>query len=140
MAEQKALAVGLKHSAKLAVGEHLTVPNVPADFGSFRDMPEVLATAYMVLFVEVTCADAVRPYLSAGQKTVGTHVNMSHCAATPSGMEVIADIELIEVDGRKLTFKVECRDEHEVIGTGTHERFIIDAQKFTDRVSVKAAA
>lgn len=129
--------VGLRHSETLAVDASLTVPEVSTAFGSFRDMPPVFATAYMVGFVEATCIAGLKHYLGEDQQTVGTHVDMSHSAATPIGMNVTVEVELIAVEGRRLRFRVECRDDAEVIGAGFHERFIIDAPKFTARVEAK---
>ena len=130
---------GLSHSRSLVVDRSVTVPALPPLLGDLADMPPVLATACMVAFVETTCIEALAPFLETGQKTVGTHVDLSHLAATPIGMKVTAEVELIAVEGRKLRFKVECRDEKEIIGAGFHERFIVDAAKFMARVEKKAA-
>ncbi|GAB3935699.1 hypothetical protein GCM10028804_55130 [Larkinella terrae] len=100
-------------------------------------MPEVFATAFLVGFVEWTCIEALRPYLTSDERTVGTYIDISHCAATPVGMVVIAEVELIEIIGRKLRFKVLCRDEKELISEGFHERFIINYEKFLERVKKK---
>ena len=132
--------VGLRHSQTIAVTPGLTVPEVSPAFGDFRDMPPVFATAFMVGFVEATCIAALKPFLSAGQHTVGTRIDMSHSAATPVGMSVSAEIELVEVEGRRLRFRVTCRDDVEVIGEGHHERFIIDRDSFLKRVGAKTAA
>lgn len=133
------LKVGLKHRKTLMVEPGLTVPEVSPAFGDFRDMPPVFATAYMVALVEVTCIEGMKPHMAANQGSVGIHVDMSHAAATPVGMAVTAEVELIEVDGRRLRFRVECRDEMDVIGAGFHERFVIDVPKFLARVEAKAA-
>jgi fluoroacetyl-CoA thioesterase len=130
---------GLRHSRSLTVDRSVTVPALPPLLGDLADMPPVFATACMVAFVETTCIEALAPYLAEGEKTVGTHVDLSHFAATPIGMRVTAEVELVAVEGRKLRFKVECRDEKEVIGAGFHERFIIDAAKFMARLEKKAA-
>lgn len=132
------LQAGLHHSEEMTVDAGLTVPEVSPAFENFRDMPPVFATAYLVAFVEFTCLEALKPYLTSGQRTVGTHVDMSHSAATPIGMRVTASVELVEVEGRKLRFKVECRDEVDVIGSGFHERAIIDTAKFMARLEIKA--
>jgi len=76
-------------------------------------MPQVLATACRVALVEATCFDALKPFPKEGQKTVGAHVDLSHVAATPMGMRVTAQVELVAVEGRKLRFKLECQDEKE---------------------------
>jgi fluoroacetyl-CoA thioesterase len=130
--------VGLRHRQSVVVDADLTVPNVATAFGSFEDMPPVFATAFMVGFVEATCIEALRPYLAEGQRTVGIHVDLSHTAATPIGMTVTADVELIAVEGRRLRFKVDCRDDQETIGSGFHDRAIIDTAKFLARVQAKA--
>lgn len=132
------LQAGLRHSETITVDAGLTVPEVSASFGSFRDMPPVFATAYMVAFVEFTCIEALKSHLATGQHTVGTHVDMSHTAATPIGMQVTASVELVAIEGRKLRFKVECRDQTDVIGSGFHERAIIDTVKFMARLEAKA--
>jgi len=132
------LQPGLRHSEILIVDAGLTVPEVSPSCGSFREMPPVFATAYMIAFVEFTCMGAIKSHLAPGQHTVGTHVDISHTAATPIGMTVTACVELIAVEGRKLRFKVECRDQVDVIGSGFHERTIIDTAKFMARLEAKA--
>jgi fluoroacetyl-CoA thioesterase len=134
------LKPGLRHRQTLTVDESLTVPEVARAFTGFRDMPPVLATAYLIGFVEWTCIEALRSYLTPGQRTVGVHVDMSHSAATPVGMTVAAEVELVEVKGRRLRFKVTCRDDAEVIGEGHHDRYVIDHAKFLARVEAKRAA
>jgi fluoroacetyl-CoA thioesterase len=130
--------IGLKHLQTLTVDAGLTVPAVSPAFPAFRDLPPVLATAYLVGFVEATCIEALRPYLADEQRTVGIHVDLSHSAATPIGMRVGAEVELIALEGRRLRFRVECRDEAELVGAGFHERAIVDAPKFLARVQAKA--
>jgi fluoroacetyl-CoA thioesterase len=129
--------MGLRHSQTITIDTVLTVPALPRALADFSDMPPVLATAYMVGLVEATCVVALKPYLAPGQRTVGTHIDMNHSAATPIGMTVTAEVELIEVDGRRLRFRVSCRDDAEVIGEGFHERFIIDFGRFMTRVEGK---
>lgn len=131
------LGPGLRHAQTIVVSHALTVPAVSAAFTGFADMPPVFATALMIGFVEWACIEALRPYLGAHQRTVGTHVDLSHIAATPVGMEVTAEVELVAVEGRRLRFRVECRDSVEMIGRGFHERAIIDGDKFVERVRRK---
>ena len=131
------LKVGLKHSETMTVDPSLTVPQLPGAIPGLADMPSVLATAYYVAFVEATAIAAIKPYLSPEERSVGTHVNMSHTAATPVGHKVTAEVELIGVEGRKLTFKISARDDKEPIGEGVHERYIIDLPKFNARVEAK---
>lgn len=132
-----ALATGLRHTQSLLVDEKLTVPAVSEVFTGFADMPPVFATAYLVGFVEWTCIEALRPFLTAQQRTVGVHVELSHSAATPMGMEVTAEVELISIEDKRLRFKVICRDAVEVICEGHHDRYLIDVEKFLKRVSKK---
>jgi fluoroacetyl-CoA thioesterase len=132
------LRAGLLHQRSLTVDAGLTVPQVSAAFSGFRSMPPVFATAYMVALVEDTCIEALAPYLEVHERTVGTHVSMSHCAATPVGMRVTAGVELIAIEGRSLRFRVECRDEKELIGAGTHERAVVDATSFLARALAKS--
>jgi fluoroacetyl-CoA thioesterase len=122
----------------MTVAARHTVPQL-AEWPTLADMPAVFATAMMVGFMEQTCVEALRPYLDQGQRTVGTHVDMSHVAATPVGMVVEARVELVEVRGRALMFKVACSDEAGLIGEGMHRRAIIDLQRFEDRVAAKAS-
>ena len=131
------LKPGLRHSATIRVTEELAVPASGRLFGSAIEMPAVFATAQMIAFVEWTCVAALAPYLAPHQRTVGTRVDMSHLAATPIGMTVTADIELVEIDGRRLRFKASCRDEIDVIGEGFHERAIIDHDRFIQRLARK---
>jgi fluoroacetyl-CoA thioesterase len=91
----------------------------------------------MVGFVEATCIEALRPYLLDGEHTVGTLIEMSHVAATPIGMHVRAEVELLAVEGRKLSFRVKCFDDRELIGEGSHERAIVRTASFLDRVETK---
>ena len=128
------LSVGLKHSQSVKVSADLTVPTVSRHLAHFQDMPPVFATAFLVAFIEDTCVAALRPHFTPGQKSVGTHVNVSHAAATPIGRTVTCDIELVEVEGRKLKFKVACRDDNGPIGEGFHERALIDLEKFLVRL------
>jgi len=128
------LKPGLRYSATITVGEALAVPASGRLLGETADMPPVFATANMIAFVEWTCVAALAPYLSSDQRTVGTRVDMTHTAATPIGMKVTAEIELVEIDGRRLRFRANCRDEIEPIGEGFHERTIIDHARFMQRL------
>lgn len=116
------LVVGLRHGLTITVDESLTVPRVSAAFHGFHDMPPVLATAFLVGFVEAVCVDALKPYLGEQERTVGIHVDLSHGAATPIGMAVTALVELVAIEGRRLRFKVECRDDADIICAGFHDR------------------
>jgi len=134
------LQPGLKGTRTITVDEALTVPSVATGHFGFFDMPPVFATAFLVGFVEWTCIEALRPFLGEGQRTVGVHVDLSHSAATPIGMKVTAEIELVERNDRKLRFKVLVRDEADLISEGFHERYIIDIEWFMARLEKKSAA
>lgn len=98
---------------------------------------DVFATPMMVALIEQTCYESVLPHLDEGQGTVGTLVNVSHLSATPIGMRVWCESELVEVDRRRLVFKVKAFDECGLIGEGTHERFVIDTAKFMEKLKSK---
>ena len=93
----------------------------------------VFATISMIGLMEKTCLESVLPHLEPGQDTVGTHVNVSHSKSTPVGMKVWCESELIEIDSRRLVFRVAAYDEAGLIGKGTHERFIIDKERFISK-------
>ncbi|RJF89776.1 thioesterase [Oleomonas cavernae] len=133
------LKPGLRHSQTITVDASLTVPRVSAAFTGFADMPPVFATAFLVGFVEWTCIELLRPYLAPHQRTVGTCVDLSHVAATPIGLAVTAQAELVEIEGRKLCFHARCHDVRESIGEGHHERAIIDYDKFIARIGLKTS-
>lgn len=129
------LAVGLQYQHTFKVPASKTVPALYPEADEFLVMPEVFATGYLVGFLEWACIKAINPYLDfPNEQTVGTHINVSHQAATPAGLTVTANVELIEIEGRKLTFKVEAHDGIDLISQGTHERFIIHKEKFDSKV------
>ena len=99
----------------------------------------VLSTPNMIRFMEMTCRNTVLPLLDPGHDTVGTHVNVAHLGASPIGMSVTFTAEVIRVEGRRVEFRVEARDEKEKIGEGTHERAIINIAKFATRLAEKKA-
>ena len=97
----------------------------------------VLATPWLIAYMEWAARDAVKPYLLDGQDTVGTHVNIRHLAATPIGMKLRFQAEVIEATERRVSFRVDAWDEKEKIGEGTHERAIIDIARFAQRIRTK---
>jgi fluoroacetyl-CoA thioesterase len=104
----------------------------------FLAMPEVFATGFMVGFLEWACIKCINPHLDwPAEQSVGTHINVTHQAATPPGLLVTANVELIEVDGRRLLFKVEAHDGIDTISQGTHERFVINKAKFDAKLLEK---
>ena len=125
------LQTGIKGKHVWTVTSELTADKVGS--GSVQ----VFATPMMVALIEKTCLLSVASCLEEGQGTVGTHINVSHTAATPVGMAVTAECELVEIDRRRLVFKVSVHDERGPVGEGTHERFIIDIQKFQAKTDGK---
>ena len=97
----------------------------------------VYATPSMIALMEQAAYKSVAPELEEGKGTVGTLMNVSHMSATPIGMQVTAKTELIEIDRKRLVFKVEAFDERGKIGEGTHERFIVDNEKFQEKANNK---
>ena len=135
---KNSLKVGIKYEHKFIIPKSKTVPNLYPESEEFKIMPEVFATGYLVGFLEWACILAIKPHLDwPAEQSVGTHINVSHEAATPVGLEVIANVELTKIEGKKLTFNVEARDSVEVISKGVHERFIINKEKFDNKVKEK---
>ncbi|MBS1857156.1 MAG: thioesterase family protein [Acidobacteria bacterium] len=97
----------------------------------------VLSTPHMIGLMEWTCRNVVKPLLGEGYDTVGTHVNVAHLGAAPIGMAVTFTAEVIAVDGRRVTFRVEAHDEKGKIGEGTHERTVINVAKFAAKMAEK---
>jgi fluoroacetyl-CoA thioesterase len=134
------LKPGITHELRFRVPESKTVSHLYPEAPEFQAMPCVFATGFLVGFIEWACIQSVHDHLDwPREQTVGTHVNLSHLAATPPGLEVIACVRLTEVDGRRLVFEVEASDGVDVISRGTHERFVINAEKFILKVKQKAA-
>lgn len=125
------MKVGIKNQIKKTVSNALTAKAM----GSGR--LDVFATPAMVAMMEEAAHTSVEAELEEGQRTVGTSMTVSHLAATPVGMEVTCESELIEVDGRKLVFDIKAMDEAGLIGEAKHERFIIDSEKFLAKTKAK---
>jgi len=130
------LRAGLRHTFTYRVPDTKLVPTLFPEAKEFQAMPRVFATGYLVGLVEWTCIQAVNPHLDwPREQTVGTRVDVSHAAPTPPGNEVVVEVELTAVDGRRLAFRVKARDDAATICEGTHERFVIDAEKFNARLA-----
>jgi len=135
-----AIQPGLRGEVKLVVAAEHTAQHLGSG------AVQVFATPQMVLFMERAGVAAVDPLLPAGYRTVGVQLNVRHLAPTPIGFEVTVTAELLEVQGRRLTFRVEARDrspnrpqvQGDLVGEGTHERAIVDVQRFSERVALKA--
>jgi len=135
---KETLKPGIKYEHKFVVPSSKTVPALYPESEEFLAMPEVFATGFLVGFLEWACIKAINPHLDwPKEQTVGTHIDVSHEAATPPGLEVTATVELVEVNGRKLVFAVEAHDGVELISKGRHERFVIDKERFDAKVEKK---
>jgi fluoroacetyl-CoA thioesterase len=134
------LKPGIESEFTFRITESKTVPALYPESAEFQEMPRVFATGFMVGFIEWACIQAVNPHLDwPREQTVGTHIDVSHTAATPAGFAVTAKVKLVEVDGRRLLFEVEAYDEVELISKGKHERFIIKKDKFDGKMQEKIA-
>jgi fluoroacetyl-CoA thioesterase len=130
----KEIPVGAKGSFSLEVKpEHLA--------SRFKDtqLPPVLATPVMIMVMENAALNAIKPYLETGESAVGTSVDIRHLAATPVGMRVNGEAEVTAVDGRRVEFSVRATDETEEIGSGRHERMVVDVARLAKRLQAKSA-
>lgn len=135
---KESLRTGIRYSYRMQVSRNKTVPALYPESDIFQAMPEVFATGFMVGFIELACKKAVMPHIHwPREQTVGTHLNFSHAAATPAGLWVTANVELVEIDGRRLTFAVEADDGFDTIAKGSHGRFLIDRERFDRAVADK---
>ncbi len=128
-----AIPVGAKGSFTLLVSpQHLA--------NQFKDamLPPVLATPVMIMIMENAALDAVRPFLDPSESAVGTVITIRHLAATPVGHRVRAEAEVTKVEGRRIEFTVTASDETEEIGSGTHERMVVDRQRLAQRLAAKS--
>jgi len=132
------LRPGLVYEHRFVVPTTKTVPALYPEAVEFQAMPEVFATGFLVGFLEWACLKAILPHLDwPHEQTVGTHIDVSHSAATPPGMEVVANVELLAVEGRKLVFAVRAHDGVDLISEGRHERHVIVKERFEARVRAK---
>lgn len=126
------IEVGIKGVQK----EVVTEKNVASAVGNAG--VDVFATPFLIALAEKTCLESIKSELEDGQSSVGSQINIKHMAATPIGMTVRCESELIEVEKSRLLFKVVAFDDQEQVMEGTHERFVIDMEKFFARVDKKA--
>ena len=133
MALQLNLPPGLTGTAEMVVGEQHTAPRVGS--GRIR----VLATPVMINLIEAAALAAVEQSLPEEHQSLGTHLDITHIAATPVGMKVRATAEVLRVEGRTIYFKVRAEDERDLIGEGTHERVVVNLERFDQRVRDKVA-
>lgn len=125
------METGIKGHIEVIVDEK----NIASSLGS--GAVDVFATPCLIGIIEEASQTSVAPYLEEGMTTVGTKLNVSHDAATPVGMKVRAESELIEIDGRRLVFDVKAYDECGLIGQGIHERFIVRLDRFMEKAKAK---
>ena len=119
-------------------GEHrcIVTADIAVDFLGLEGA-RVLGTPFMIMLIEMTARDSMLPWLDPGYDSVGTEVSVRHLAATPMGMEVRFKTEVIAVDDRRVRFTVEAFDAKEQIADGTHERFIVNVERFAKRLAEK---
>ena len=122
---------GLTGTAHLVVGEQHTAPRIGS--GRIR----VLATPVMINLIEAAALAAIEQSLPENHQSLGTHLDVTHIAATPVGMRVHATAEVLRVEGRTIYFRVAASDERELIGEGTHERVVVNVARFDERVQKK---
>ena len=125
------IEVGIKGRKEYTVTKELTAAAVGSG------LLEVYGTPYMIALMEETCHTSVGEFLQEGQGTVGISLNIKHTAATPVGMKVWCESELVEVDGKRLVFEVKAFDEAGPIGEGEHQRFIIENERFLEKTNNK---
>jgi predicted thioesterase len=129
---KQTLKPGLKSSKTITVDEARCI-------GFMGKEAMVYATPRMVSDVEYTCRDFLLEHLDAGEDSVGTHVSIDHLAATPLGLKVTIQIDLEQIDRRKIVFRFSVRDPIEEVGRGTHVRFVVETAKTRERLAAKRA-
>ncbi len=135
------LRPGVRFEWRYTVPERATVPQLYHDTPFCLDMPDVLATGYMVGMMELACVNGMLPYMDwPREQSLGTMVNFIHIAPTPPGMSLRICAEVTEVEGRRVRFRIEAWDDVERICEGTHERTVIDTARFNAKVAQKKAA
>ena len=133
------LKAGMKHRFAYTVPDSKTVPALYREAPQLQVMPNVFATGFMVGLMEWTCIKLLEPHLDKGEGSLGTHIDVSHKAATPIGFTVTVEAECVEVRGPRARFKLIAHDGVDEIGAGTHERFIVAWDRFNRGVDAKRA-
>lgn len=131
---------GLTSTFTYRVPLERTVPFVYPESALFQDMPQVFATAYLVGLIEWACIEAMQPHFEPGEQSVGTDIRINHSAATPPGFQVRVQVTVDRVEGRRVCLSVKADDGVETISEGTHERFVIDRERFRKKMEQKATA
>lgn len=132
------LKVGDVHVFSFTVTDAKTVPNLYPESPDFRAMPAVFATGFMVGLMEWAAIDMLKPHLDDGEGSLGVGINVTHVAATPSGMKVTIHVICTKIDNRRASFAIKAEDEVDLIGEGTHERAIVRWDRFLPKVAEKA--
>jgi fluoroacetyl-CoA thioesterase len=137
---KESLRPGLAATFRYRVPPNRTVPHIYPEAPDFQLMPEVLATGYLVALCEWAAIELVKPHLDwPREQSLGTHVDLSHLAATPPGLTIEITVTLTAVEGRRLAFALRASDGIDVISEGTHERHVIDVARFATKIAAKAA-
>lgn len=132
------LPENLAYEFSFTIRQDKTVPQLYPEAPEFQQMPSVLATGFMVGLCEWACIKAINPHIDwPATQTLGTHVNLSHLAATPPGLSVTVKVKLLSQAGRKLTFAISAHGGIDTITEGTHERMIVEAARFNDKLKDK---
>lgn len=137
---KETLKVGLELQFSFRIPDNKTVPALYPESSEFQAMPAVFATGFMVGFLEWACILCINPHLDwPAEQSLGTHINVSHEAATPPGLQVTAKVKVTAVNGRRISFDVEADDGVDVIARGTHERVVVDRVRFDQKLITKRA-
>ena len=132
------LKPGLRYEHRFVIPPTKTVPALYPESAEFQAMPEVFATGFLVGFLEWACIMCLNPHLDWPQEqSLGTHIDVSHEAPTPPGLEVTATVEVTAVEGRRIRFAVSAHDGVDTIARGTHDRFVIDRARFDEKLRNK---
>jgi fluoroacetyl-CoA thioesterase len=134
------LVPGLTHELRFDVTPSKTVPALYPESVDFSSMPGVFATGFLVGFLEWACVALLAPHLDEGEQSLGTHISVSHDAATPPGFQVTAKVSLVSIEGRRLRFEVEAHDGVDLIAKGTHMRALILRSSFDEKLRRKIEA
>ena len=129
--KMKELKTGIRNRKEMTV-----TPNETAASAGSGGQP-VFSTPHMIALMETTAWSSVEPFMDEGKSTVGTHLDIAHLSASPVGAHIVCESELTLIDRRRLVFRVTASDDAGLIGEGTHERFIVDIDKFMSRAEAK---
>lgn len=137
---KETLIIGLHTTFNFTVPDTKTVPALYPEAEEFQAMPAVFATGFHVGLMEWCALKLLAPHMDEGEGSLGIHIDVSHAAATLPGQTIAVEAELIELQGRRATFRVRAHDGVDLIGEGTHQRMIVPWNRFTAKVNAKAKA